>query len=74
MNQFTKKKYFIGVDISKDHLDLAIVKVDCYGVFKDKKVENNFKGYGRIKSWLTKEKLKLTDCLFCMEHTGTCPH
>jgi len=71
MTQFTKKKYFIGVDISKDHLDLAIVKEDCYGVFNDKKVENNSKGYGRIKSWLTKEKLKLTDCLFCMEHTGT---
>lgn len=71
MNQFTKKKYFIGVDISKDHLDLAIVKKDGYGVFKDKKVANSFKGYGRIKSWLTKEKLQPTDCLFCMEHTGT---
>jgi len=71
MNQFTKKKHFIGIDISKDHLDLAIVKKDGYGIFKDKRVENSFKGYGRIKSWLTKEKLKLTDCLFCMEHTGT---
>ena len=71
MNQFTKKKHFIGIDISKDHLDLAIVEEDGYGVFKDKKVANSFKGYGRIKSWLNKEKLKLTDCLFCMEHTGT---
>jgi transposase len=71
MNQFTKKKYFIGVDISKDHLDLAFVSEEGNGVFKDKKVENSFKGYGRIKSWLTKEKLRLTDCLFCMEHTGT---
>ena len=38
MNQFTKKKHFIGIDISKDHLDLAIVEEDGYGVFKDKKV------------------------------------
>ena len=71
MNQFTKKKHFIGIDISKDHLDLAIVEEDGYGLFKNKKVANSFKGYGRIKSWLTKEKLHPTDCLFCMEHTGT---
>jgi len=37
MNQFTKKKYFIGVDISKDHLDLAIIKEDGYGVFRKSK-------------------------------------
>ena len=71
MNQFTKKKHFIGVDISKDHLDLALVNENDYGVFKDIKVENSMKGFSGIKSWLTKEKVKLSDCLFCMEHTGT---
>ena len=52
MNQFTKKKHFIGVDISKDHLDLALVNENTYWVFKDKNVENSFKGFGKIKSWL----------------------
>ena len=62
MNQFTKKKHFIGVDISKNHLDLAIVEEDGYGVFKDKKVANSFKGYGRIKSWLSQ-----MDIDYCVE-------
>ena len=71
MNEFTKKKHFIGVDISKDHLDLALVNECNYGLFKNVKVENSFKGFARIKSWLTREKVKISDCLFCMEHTGT---
>jgi len=71
MNQFTKKKYFIGVDISKEHLDLALVDEHDSGVFSDKKVENSFSGFGKIKSWLVSEKVKLSDCMFCMEHTGT---
>ena len=41
------------------------------GVFRDLKAENSFKGFAKIQSWLSKEKLKLDDCLFCMEHTGT---
>jgi transposase len=71
MNQFTKKKHFIGIDISKDHLDLALSAEKEIGVFKDKKVENSIKGFVKIRSWLSKEKLKPKDCLFCMEHTGT---
>jgi len=71
MNEFTKKKHFIGVDISKNHLDLAMVNESDLGVFKDKKIENSMKGFGEIKLWLTKERLELSDCLFCMEHTGT---
>lgn len=71
MNQFTKKKHFIGIDISKDHLDLALENEGNIGVFKDKKVENSFEGFTKIQSWLSKEKLKFADCLFCMEHTGT---
>jgi len=71
MDQFTKKKYFIGIDISKDHLDVALLKAEELDVFKDKQVENNFKGFAIIQNWLSKQKVKLEDCLFCMEHTGT---
>ena len=71
MEQFTKKKYFIGIDISKDHLDVALLKAEDLDVFEDKKVENNFKGFAVIQNWLSKQRVKLEDCLFCMEHTGT---
>jgi transposase len=71
MNQFTKKKHFIGIDISKDQLDLALVNKETIGEFLDKKVDNSFKGFDKIQNWLSKQKVKLEDCLFCMEHTGT---
>ena len=71
MDQFTKKKYFIGIDISKDHLDVALLKAGDLDVFKDKKVDNSFKGFDEIQKWLLKQRVKLDDCLFCMEHTGT---
>lgn len=71
MSQFTKKKHFVGVDISKDHLDLTLVNDQGIGVYHDKKVENSFKGYNKIWNWLSKHKVNLKDCLLCMEHTGT---
>lgn len=71
MNEFTKKKHFIGIDISKDKLDLALVNEKSPGVFEDKVVDNSFKGFDNILNWLSKQKIKLEECLFCMEHTGT---
>ena len=71
MNEFTKKKYFVGIDISKDHLDVALLKAEDLDVFKDKKVDNSFTGFAAIQNWLLKKRVKLEDCLFCMEHTGT---
>ncbi len=71
MDKFTKKKAFIGIDISKDQLDLALLKEGTYGTFEDKKVSNSFSGFEDIGKWLKKRKINLMDCLFCMEHTGT---
>lgn len=71
MSEFTKKKHFIGVDISKDKLDLALVHEKSPDVFEDKVVNNSFKGFEDIQKWLSKKKIKFEDCLFCMEHTGT---
>lgn len=70
MNKFTKKKAFIGVDISKDQLDLGLLREETYGFFEDKKVPNSFSGFENIIKWLEKKDLQLEDCLFCMEHTG----
>ena len=71
MNEFTKKKHFIGIDISKDHLDFALIDMSVPDVYRDKQVANSYAGFGKIKNWLAREKVKLSDCLFCMEHTGT---
>jgi transposase len=71
MNILLKKTNFIGVDISKDTLDLSLIQGSTYGTFHDKKVDNSFKGFDVILEWMGKEKVKPEDCLFCMEHTGT---
>ena len=71
MGQFTKKKCFIGIDISKDHLDISILKSEKLDAFSDMKVDNSFAGFDAIQKWLLKQKIRLEDCLFCMEHTGT---
>ena len=71
MSEFTKKKCFVGIDISKDHLDVALLKAEELDVFKDNKVDNSFQGFDTIHDWLLKQRIKLEDCLFCMEHTGT---
>jgi transposase len=70
-HKFTQKKYFIGVDISKDTLDLAESEEVNYGSYKDLRVDNNFDGFDKVETWLTKQKIGFKDCLFCMEHTGT---
>lgn len=71
MNKLLKKTYFIGVDISKDTLDLSLIHESTYGKFYDKKVDNSFKGFDSILELMAKENIKVESCLFCMEHTGT---
>jgi transposase len=71
MDKFRQKKHFIGVDISNDKLDLAILQDAESGRFKNKVVTNDFKGFDSIPAWLETQTVQLTDCVFCMEHTGT---
>lgn len=71
MNEFKKKIQFSGIDISKDTIDVALVNETCPGSFEVKKFRNDFNGFECMKDWLKKLKVKLSDCLFCMEHTGT---
>jgi len=71
MNKLIKKKTFIGVDISKDTLDLALMEEETYGSFSDKRIQNSIKGFDSILQWLEEQNKNLQDCVFCMEHTGT---
>jgi transposase len=71
MGKFTEKKHFIGVDISKDQLDLALLHVSQPDKFTNFVTGNDFNGFDSIIEWMKKQKVNLEDCLFCMEHTGT---
>lgn len=71
MDKFTDKKHFIGVDISNAKLDLALLENIENSQFHDKVVTNDFKGFDSIQKWLGKLKINLSECVFCMEHTGT---
>lgn len=70
MSKFTKKKHFIGVDISNLKLDLSLLKDGSCQDFFDEKVSNDFTGFGSVIDLLEKHDVKPEDCLFCMEHTG----
>jgi transposase len=71
MDKITKKSAFIGVDISKDHIDCALMKRNSPGLFKDKRFDNNLDGFESLEEWLHESDIELKNSLFCMEHTGT---
>jgi len=71
-NKGMKKVDFVGIDISKDYIDCALLNADQPGSFKDKKVENSLEGFDAMEQWLLKNNIQIKEnCLFCMEHTGT---
>lgn len=71
MSKFKDKKWFVGIDISKDQLDLALLYGQEPESLLDKRINNNQRGFNAMIQWLKKNKVHLEDCLFCMEHTGT---
>lgn len=71
MNKFTKKNCFIGVDISKDVLDLSLLSNDSTTNFVHIQVGNNIKGFKKMRSFIKENGFKIIDCALCMEHTGT---
>jgi transposase len=71
MNKFKDKKWFIGIDISKDTFDAALIQEKIPVSFKESKFENNSKGFNSMLKWLNKNGAAAKDSLFCMEHTGT---
>lgn len=66
-----KKTYFVGIDISKDHIDCALSNIETPRSFKDKKLSNDLRGFEEMEKWLVKNNVDLNQSLFCMEHTGT---
>ena len=68
----SKYTYFVGIDVSKQHLDYAVVQ--------DGKVLANQRGHNTAKGILKAIKelqrqfkgLTIANSLFCLEHTGLC--
>jgi len=59
---------FVGIDISKQDFDLALL--DNKGVTKEtKKFTNSSSGFKKMKQWL-EQVITIKESLFCLEHTG----
>lgn len=63
-----KFSFFIGVDISKKTLDLAVR--DCHQLLFHQKVENSPAGLARFITECTAQGVDLKLSLICCEHTG----
>lgn len=67
-----EKDHYIGVDISKRTIDIAIyVKSQAKkGTFPHETFSNSEEGFKDMKKWLRKQHVVLSKSLFCMEATG----
>lgn len=62
------KKYFIGIDVAKDTLEIAINKQTEQ--IDHLKVSNDLKGIKAFQKKAKELKVDLQNALFCMEYTG----
>ena len=65
------KKVFIGIDISKDTLDVCFIESLSESRLFEFRVQNNKSGIKSIQERVSKLGYSLSDAWFCFEHTGT---
>lgn len=71
MKTLAEKQHFIGCDVSKSTLDLAIhQRQRDPRQFKHLKVSNDAAGFKEALRWFKENKLKKADIVVAMEHTG----
>ena len=64
-------KFFIGIDVSKSTLDVALLDATDPAAIVHQQVSNDDTGIEQMLSWLQQSKgFLIKDALFCMEHTG----
>jgi transposase len=64
-------RFFIGIDVSKATLDVAVLDTTAESSVAHRQVINDDTGIGDMLSWLqNKEGFSIKNCLFCVEHTG----
>ena len=65
------KKLYVGIDVSKKTIDVALLTAERDQALKHKQFDNDIKGYGAMMKWVkTMYKYPEKEMLFCMEHTG----
>lgn len=64
------KKHFIGIDVSKKTLDIAIYDKVLNLPGNYLQVSNNTSGFRDLTRWLKSRKMRIEDIAVCMEHTG----
>ena len=64
-----KKSVFIGIDISKNSLDVAVFLPATTEKFAHQKLANSPSGFRKLLRWITTNH-DLESCLFCLEDTG----
>jgi len=62
--------HFIGIDVSKLTIDVAIIINNDIGRIIQLVFTNDSKGFKEFKNRLNKEKIPFPETVFCMEHTG----
>jgi len=60
-----EKKDYVGIDVSKETLDLRL-----HSVKQQEVVDNNIAGFKKMYRWILKQVEPGTKLLFCFEHTG----
>ena len=65
-----KSVWFIGVDVSKVTIDVAVCHQDSPDQFVHQQFANNTSGFKQVLVWLKKQKIDVSQGFFCMEHTG----
>lgn len=63
-------KNFIGIDVSKGTIDIALVRESTANPIISAQYGNDFKGMANLQEFLKKQELNMDESLFCMEHTG----
>jgi transposase len=60
-----RKEIFIGVDVSKETLDVAV-----RGTKNHIRIANNSEGFKQLQAWISSLGLSIVDCWFVLEYTG----
>jgi transposase len=68
-----KSIWFIGVDVSKVTLDIAVCHRNRPDQFVHQQFANNTSGFKQLLVWLKKQKVDINRGFFCMEHTARLP-
>ena len=66
-----KKDWYVGIDVSKKWLDVAIFVEDCDLMeYIHTRVNNCKAGYKELLRWLREHDVDASTCMYGMEHTG----